>query len=119
MNEPSAISLFPRKIDRINYLLRSILTIFLTVGAGFAIWFLYFQNPDRMMESILPIILVFFGACFWRLFFMDAPRMRSAGLSPWLILLILIPGVVVVIQILLLVLPPADGPRKPAVPPRS
>jgi len=106
MRETSGIALIPSRIGRINYLIRSVLCAVVVCLAAYVIWFLYFQNPDRVGESIIPILVWFFGACFLRLFFMDVPRMRSAGLNPWLLLLILIPGVAVVFQILLLVVPP-------------
>jgi uncharacterized membrane protein YhaH (DUF805 family) len=106
MSRRSSKTIFPRRINRINYLIRFLLF----AAAMLAYYVCAIYGIDRLPENLslaifLPLLFLIF---ILRLPFMDIPRIRSAGYSPWLLLLGLIPGVGFILQILLFVIPPDD-----------
>jgi len=96
----------PRRLNRVQYilgLLLSLVAVALLLRSGFKAY-VSGQFGTRLW---LPIYL---ATALWVLRWpcLDAPRLRSMGWSPWLVLLKIIPVVDVVLQFLLLLIPPRD-----------
>jgi uncharacterized membrane protein YhaH (DUF805 family) len=58
-------------------------------------------NLGWMVLAVIGFIMIIL-----KIVALDIPRFRSIGWSPWLMLLVLIPGVGAILQILLFVMPP-------------
>lgn len=96
-------NIFPRRLNRVRYACYLICLVLL-IGVFAAIFPLPITNGETStvsnLISVLSLILISL-----KIFLMDIPRIRSIGWSPWLALLMVIPGLNAVVQILLLALP--------------
>ncbi|HLP65897.1 MAG TPA: DUF805 domain-containing protein [Rhizobium sp.] len=100
--------MFPYSLNRSQYLVRLLLLI---VGIGLigalTIPALSHSRGELGMAGLLPLLALLLIIPF-RIAALDVPRIRSIGWSPWLLLLLLVPGVNGIFQILLFVMPPRD-----------
>ncbi len=110
MNRDSSTSIFPKRIPRLNYLARFLIFLVFLIFTMLTLEFLVWQRVETvnpiLFLSILGLLVIV------RFPFMDIPRARSAGFSPWFLLLALIPGVGIILQILLFALPPKNSENK-------
>jgi len=103
MNTP-----FPHIQNRLQYLVR--LLIFSGVLSGIAYALGLFVRVPRTTPIWIPFLII--GVLFvLRFVYLDIPRFRSMRWSPWLVVLFFIPVANLVIQILLLVVPPKVQPN--------
>ena len=94
-------TLFPKKIERLPYLVRWLIYV-----AGLAVIsaFLFpLWKHGGSLRWLVLIVVIPVGI--FRFPFLDIPRLRSMGWSPWLALLFVVPLVNGIMQILLFVLP--------------
>ncbi len=112
------MNLFPKSLERIPYLIRSIIfgvvvSIVIGVLAGIMVPFMPTEEgsgPGIMVILLgLAIFLISVAAAVYGLIGLLIPRCRNMGWSLWLLLLLLVPGANVVMQILLFVVPPAPA----------
>lgn len=100
--------MFPYSLNRIQYLVRLLLLI---VGIGlvgaFTIPAFSHSRGELGILGLLPFLALLLIIPF-RIAALDVPRIRSIGWNPWLLLLLLVPGVNGIFQILLFVMPPRD-----------
>ena len=96
-------NIFPRRLTRVRYACY-LLCLILLIGVFAAIFPLPIANSETStvsnLISVLSLILISL-----KIFLMDIPRIRSIGWSPWLALLMVVPGLNAVMQIVLLALP--------------
>jgi uncharacterized membrane protein YhaH (DUF805 family) len=90
---------FPIELFRLQYLVRWFIW-FVTAGVGAAL-----LAPIPALGPIAMIVWVL-SALVYRIVALDIPRLRNAGMSPWLLLLFLVPVANLAILILLFVAPP-------------
>ncbi len=103
-NTTKARTVFPEKIQRLDYLLRWLLfLIVVPVIAAFLLPLPLYVPIPRWLPFVVIILLVFL-----RFPCADIPRFRSIGWSPWLALLFLVPLVNLVVQLLLFFVPARD-----------
>lgn len=88
--------IFPRRIQRLDYLCRILITN-AGVDAAFAV-----GSPSEFGYTALGALAIFI----YQIFFVVLARLRDAGMSGWLVLLGLIPFVYIFLTILLLFRPP-------------
>ncbi len=98
------IDFFPTRLNRIQYLVRSI--IFYVIYFGY-VFLLISMHLDRqfglgiqMLCLIAPTLYVYLG--------LVMPRLKNAGLSPWLFLLLFVPVANTILWIILLLAPPSN-----------
>ena len=92
-------SLFPNKIDRLQYFISFINLL--------AITFIFFLLGDYIFKNnMLQVKITIIFAILCKTFCMDVPRMRSVGLSPWGLVILLIPIANIVMQFSLFLAPP-------------
>lgn len=82
--------IFPRKLGRVQYFCYHLILVGVFIGVIYPL----------IGPNVLNI-----GVIGFKLLFLDVPRIRNIGWSPWIVLLILIPGLNVLMQLLLLCLP--------------
>ena len=96
----------PRRLNRVQYILGSLLVL---IAVGFLALFEFraYMSGQSGVQMWVP---VFLAITLWVLRWpcLDIPRLRSIGWSPWLVLLKMVPAADVVLQILLLFIPPRD-----------
>jgi len=97
--------MFPKKLNRKQYFLRWL--VWLLLAGGLAA--LSFGLIDRIEDYGWLLLLIFLALFALRIACIDIPRTRSIGWSPWLLFLLPLSGGI--IQILLFVMPPSDGPN--------
>ena len=101
-------ALFPQTLNRLAYFVR--LLIFLGAIYGIAYGLGLFVRVPRTTPIWIPFLI--FGALFiLRFVCLDIPRLRSMQWSPRLVLLFLVPVVNVIMQLLLLIIPPKTLPN--------
>jgi uncharacterized membrane protein YhaH (DUF805 family) len=95
--------IFPRKLSRLRYVCY-FLCLILAIGVFAAIFPPSIANSAKSTasNSLVVLSLIFIGL---KIFVMDIPRIRSIGWSPWFALLMIVPGLNVIMQVLLFVLP--------------
>jgi uncharacterized membrane protein YhaH (DUF805 family) len=109
-------ALFPQTLNRLAYFVR--LLIFLGAIYGIAYSLGLFVRVPRTIPIWIPFLVI--GALFiLRFVCLDIPRCRSMQWSPWLVLLFLVPVVNVVMQLLLLIVPPKTLPKTAPEPPAT
>ncbi len=109
MNYKIMKTLFPEKLERLQYFIRLLIYFVSTlVSVAFLVPLGNFIGVPIWLPIIL-IILVFL----LRFPCLDIPRFRSMGWSPWLVLLFLVPLVNCVMQLLLLFTPPKHTDDSP------
>jgi hypothetical protein len=95
--------LFPARLYRKQYLIRWLVVL---ANALFIVF--VFSLLLSLIPAISPILVALFGglALVYKIVGLDIPRLKNAGLSPWLLLLFLVPLANLVMQILLFFAPP-------------
>jgi uncharacterized membrane protein YhaH (DUF805 family) len=95
--------IFPKRLTRVQYVCY-LLCLILAVGVFAAIFPSSIANGEKSTasNSLLVLSLIFVSL---KILVMDIPRIRSIGWSPWLALLMIVPGMNTIMQILLLILP--------------
>lgn len=88
---------------RLPYLGRVLLLIFSTSLVAAMISPLL--SPDARILLLIAFVLIVVPV---KIFAFDVARIRNIGWSPWLLLLLLIPGIGSIMQILLFVMPPGS-----------
>ena len=101
-------TLFPEKIERLPYLVRWLLYV-AALSISSAILFPLWKHGGIVRWFIVIFVVVPVGL--FRFPFLDIPRLRSIGWSPWLALLCFVPIINVIMQIELFLVPE----RKPDV----
>ncbi|HRE79699.1 MAG TPA: hypothetical protein PLN52_01565 [Opitutaceae bacterium] len=88
--------MLPSRLNRVQYLVRWLLwAVALTVGGELAV---------HVHEAAF--ILWIAVALIYRVVGLDIPRIKSAGMNPWLLLLLLVPVANIVMLVILLFAPP-------------
>jgi len=100
--------LLPARLNRKQYAIRWLLWFVALPVVFFVIFILIHLLPDALQQNAS---LVFFfvwivGVWIYRIVGLDIPRLKNAGLSPFLLFLYLVPLVGLVMQVLLFALPP-------------
>jgi uncharacterized membrane protein YhaH (DUF805 family) len=94
-------TLFPEKTDRLQYLVRWLIYVAgLAVTSAFL--FPLWKHGGNLRWLILIVVI---PVGIFRFPFLDIPRLRSMGWSPWLALLCFVPLVNGIMQILLFFVP--------------
>ena len=96
----------PRRLNRVQYIL-GLLLVLIAVGLLAPVGFRAYASGQSGVQMWVPVLL---ATTLWVLRWpcLDVPRLRSIGWSPWLVLLKMVPAADVVLQILLLFIPPRD-----------
>jgi hypothetical protein len=89
--------IFPKKLSRVPYI-GHLLCLAVVIGLCAAIFPSVIVNKNLRLSLSLSFIS-------FKFFLLDIPRIRSIGWSPWISLLMLIPGLNSLMQILLFVIP--------------
>lgn len=118
-HNPPNMNLFPRTLDRIPYLIRSlVLTVILFViyGALTAAMVPFMPTEDSGPGAIFILliiveVLIGLAAFVYGIMALIIPRIRSCGWSPWLALILLIPGIGGIFSLVLLFMPPVEPSR--------
>jgi uncharacterized membrane protein YhaH (DUF805 family) len=109
MNYKIMKTLFPEKLERLQYFIR-LLMYFVSVLVAAAFFLPLAKFID--VPSWLPLVVIF-PLALLRIPCLDIPRFRSMGWSPWLALLFFIPLVNFIVQLLLLFVPPKQTDAPP------
>jgi uncharacterized membrane protein YhaH (DUF805 family) len=97
--------LFPRELNRLQYLLRIIIYLIIVFSIVFT---------TRNAIDIEKIGLLLLGVQILKIFLFDIARIRHIGRSPWFVILFFIPYLGTFFQILLFVLP-SDRPPEDTI----
>jgi hypothetical protein len=89
--------IFPKKLSRVPYI-GHLLCVAVVIGVCVAIFPSVIVNKNLRLSLSLSFIS-------FKIFLLDIPRIRSIGWSPWISLLMLIPGLNSLMQILLFAMP--------------
>ncbi|CAN5798593.1 hypothetical protein BH09VER1_BH09VER1_48530 [soil metagenome] len=111
------MNLFPQTLARVPYLIRGlvfsvVLAIIFGVLTGAMVPFMPTEDSGPGAVFILLIILevlIGIAAIVYAIMALTIPRIRSCGWSPWLALILLIPGIGGIFSLVLLFMPPAEG----------
>jgi hypothetical protein len=105
-------ALIPQTLNRLEYLLR--LLIFLGASILLSLSARSFQREIPLWFTVVSVGIWFIIRFIW----LDIPRCRSMGWSPWLVMLLVIPIVNLAMQLLLLIIPAKMPPTalEPTVP---
>lgn len=96
-------NLFPKKLKRLNFFLRSIIVLFCLVAI---MNFLIFSEQYQINNAYLIITaLLFLLVIFYNIIYISIPRLRDMGWNPWLYLLVIVPGVHIIFFIIMLLWP--------------
>jgi uncharacterized membrane protein YhaH (DUF805 family) len=95
-------TLFPEKIERLPYLVRWLLYV-AALSISSAILFPLWKHGGVIRWFIVFFVVIPVGL--FRFPFLDIPRLRSMGWSPWLALLFVVPLVNCIMQILMFFVP--------------
>jgi len=95
-------TLFPEKIERLQYLVRCLIYV-AALEISNAILFPLWKHGGILRWLI--VIFVVIPVVLFKFPFLDIPRLRSMGWSPWLALLCFVPLVNVIMQTLLFFVP--------------
>ena len=95
-------ALFPKKIERLPYLVRWLIYV-AALSISSAILFPLWEHGGIFRWFIVIFVVIPVGI--FRFPFLDIPRLRSMGWSPWLALWCFVPLVNCVMQILLFTVP--------------
>jgi hypothetical protein len=88
--------MLPARLNRVQYLVRWLIwAVALIVGGELAVF---------VHEAAFILWIV--AALIYRVIGLDIPRVKSAGMSPWLLLLLLVPLANIAMLVILLVAPP-------------
>jgi uncharacterized membrane protein YhaH (DUF805 family) len=107
-------SIFPSKLSRKQYLIRT----FITIAVVIAGWLFCFGIPsDSTPEwgiGCIPYVLILVLAIFYNIFGLSIPRLRSAQISLWTVLLVLLPCYGVLLLFVICVAWPEKGYDAPS-----
>lgn len=103
------IPLFPTKLRRRQYLVRWLLWL-VALGLAVALLAPMLAAPESVFWTVFVVALLF------KVLALDIPRLKDAGMSPFLLLLFLVPGANLVMVILLFFAPSATAPQRVASP---
>ena len=80
----------------------------MVVTAGFLLlgMFLMEQSEQGIMPAYQPAVIMFFGSAIVKTIFLDIPRLLNIGWSPWLAAFSFVPALNIILQVLLIVMPP-------------
>ena len=94
-------TLFPEKIERLPYLVRSLIYVAI-LSISSAILFPLWKHGGSLRWLVLIVVI---PVGIFRFPFLDIPRLRSMGWSPWYALLCFVPLANCIMQILLFTVP--------------
>jgi len=99
----------PAKLNRKQYAIRWLLWAVALLVSGLLLATLF--AGSRSMTGVVWVWAL--SSAIYKIMGLDIPRLKSAGMSPWLLLLFLVPFVNLVLVVLLFVVPPKNVKESP------